>query len=331
MGHYRKKIKAGTYEDQFYKAMGFPPLDDIDGIPLILRITLGDMDILDGFYISLPLEAERLSIEDTIRKHVLCDTTKAEVIEKISGISNLDLLDIYEVLLDIYRDADDGKIEIYYHINNGSSYIQPSEPVSMHQQVYCSDDGIKYKLLDVVLDIHENVNPFSEMTDVQRDAMLEEFRGIFILYLMDKFDYNGEYSITPKGYDYLKRIIMEAESYIYNYDIFGDVYVKSSGEVLFNTGYGENLIIPVFKKEGIDPYRAIFIVTMYLGNLDWIASDPFFSEETFSEIFELIVLSPTLDEKILDSIICAGKAKVEEQRLREERARYIENIERYIQ
>lgn len=332
MGYYRKKIKAGTFEEQFYKSMGFPPLDDNNNAPFILRITLGDMELLDGFYVSLPSEVENLYIEEAIRKYIINEKVKKEVTEKISRISNLDLLDIYNILIDIYNDADIGKIKIIYHINNGESYIEPTDPVSLHQKICKSETGLQYKLLDIVLDIYEPIGIFSEMTEEQRENMLEEFRGIFILYLMDKFGYNEEYSITPKGYDYLNRILAEAEFYIGNYDIFGDAYIKSSGEVVFNTGYGENLIVPVFKKEEIEPYRAIFIITMYLGNMDWLASDPIllFSEDTFQDIFHLIPSSPKVEEEILDVILNEGKSRLEEQKLHEERVRYIENIERHI-
>jgi len=331
MGYYRKRIKPGSSQEKFYKAMGFPCLSDTDS--LIIRITLGDMDIIDGFYISLPSEAEGLSIEDAIKKYVLSENIKSEIMRKLSQISNLDLLDIYNALLFIYGDAKIGKIRISYHINNGPSYINPAEPVNKYCQTLRLDNDIEYKLLDLVLEIHENIETIPEM-----DIMLEELRGIFILYLMDKFGYlmdEREYFITPKGYDYLNRIIDEVEFYIDNYDIYGDVYVKSSGQVCFNTSFGDNIIVPILKKDGINPYRAIFVIAMYLGNLDWIAEDPIllFSDEIFFELFDFIFTSSTIEEigeEILDRIIKEGKSKIEEQKLREARVNYIENIERYM-
>ncbi|MBM3212909.1 hypothetical protein FJZ33_11860, partial [Candidatus Poribacteria bacterium] len=146
MGYYRKRIKPGSSQEKFYKAMGFPCLSDTDS--LIIRITLGDMDIIDGFYISLPSEAEGLSIEDAIKKYVLSENIKSEVMRKVSQISNLDLLDIYNALLFIYGDAKIGKIRISYHINNGPSYINPAEPVNKYCQTFRLDNDIEYKLLD---------------------------------------------------------------------------------------------------------------------------------------------------------------------------------------
>lgn len=363
MDAYSKNIAEGTFERKFYESLGFPPISDEDDTSLVLRITLGDMELLDAFYISLPTEAASCSIEAAIREHVLCDdeTNRLAVKQKLARDPNPDLLDIYDSLLWLYGQADTGGFTLKYHINNGASGVKPTELVSSHQQVRVTDDGHSYNLLDLVLEVHDNIDPFSGMTDEYKENMLKDFRGLFVLYLMDKFDYepesqtdqlaatldhlasaeidliasDGGFFITPGGYDLLGSIIDEAESYIDNYDIFGDVHVKNASEMEFNTGCGDNLIVPVFTHEGIDPYRAFFIVALYLGNLDHLVLelDMLFTEEPFRQLFSLIAHSKTAEDvgtELLNRVIQSGRWKIEEEQLREQRLRHMENIERRI-
>jgi hypothetical protein len=359
MASYRKVIAEGTFQHRFYESLGFPPASDEGGAPLVLRITLDDMELLDGFYMSLPLDAGSLSIEGAIRRYVLCENEedRLKVKRKLSREPNPDLIDIYDALLYLYQQAETGKISLKYHINNGDSDIQPTDLVDQHQR-FCTANG-GYKLLDLVLEVSDNLDPFSGLTYDRKDAMLENFRCIFVLYIMDKLDYQpvesclkpvldylssediglihveDEYFITPRGYDLLSSIVDEAEFYIDNYDIFGDVYMKGHSEIRFNTGYGDDLIVPVLMREGSDPHRAIFVAALYLGNMDYLASDlsALFSETPFRELFSLISYSPTVEDigaELLDRVIREGRARIEEQQLRKARLEHIENIDRRI-
>ncbi len=369
MDAYSKSIAEGTFECRFYEALGFPPMSDEDDTSLVLRITLGDMDLMDGFYISLPVEAASCSIEDAIREYVLCESEadRLGVKQKLARDPNLDLLDIYDSLLWLYEQAETGGVTLSHYINNGASEIPPTDLVSLHKQACTTDDGRSYNLLDLVLEVYDNVDPFSGITDEQKEMMLRDFRGLFILYLMDKFGYqpelqdtehaaaenlsamlehlasedigligsDGDLFLTPEGHDLLSSIVDEAEFYIDNYDIFGDVYVKGDSDVRFDTEYCENLIAPVFIREGIDPYRAFFVAALYLGNLDHLVSDlaMLFSEEPFRQLFSFIAHSKTVEDigaELLDRTIQAGKSKVEEKQLREQRLKHIESIERRI-
>ncbi len=374
---YRKTIKS-AFQRRFYEAIGFPPIDAEGGVPLVIRITLGDMDLLDAFYIGLPADASSLSIDAAIRKHVLCENEedRDKIRRKLSRDPNPDLLDIYDALLYLYQQAEAGEVTLSYHINNGASDIREADPVSFHQQ-HCTSNGKPnrfYSLLDLVLEVCDNLDPFSELTDEQKDAMLEDFRRNFALYLMDRFSYQpanaaksvesrsprrdevserlssaleymasedllirvgGEYIISPRGYDLLNGVINEAEFYIDNYDIFGDVYVNGSGEIRFNTGYGSDLTVPVFSRVGIDPYRALFAAALYLGNMDYLAFnlDMLFSEAPFRDLFSLIAHSPQEEDigtELLDRIIQEGSLKIREQRLREARLKRVERIQRSI-
>ena len=359
MNRYRKTLD--NFEHEFYKSLGFPPVSCKYGTDLIIRITLDDISLLDGFYMDLPIEAEFLSIEQTIKKYIICETVeeRIELNEKLSTFQNPDLSDILNVITYIYTSEN---VSIQYHINNGETNVQPDEPLYLHEQFHVTDNRI-YKLIDVVLEVQENINSFYLLTETQKDFMLEDFRLVFFLYVIDKFGYhpypddlktlevlkklssedagfiqiNGEdwsnLIISYKGYALLDSIIDEVEFYIENYDVFGDVYVKGFKEIIFDTGYGDNLIVPVIIREGIDPYRAIFLSALYLGNMDEVLSslDRLFSEELFNELFRLIPTSKTekdIGSELLDTIITEGKNKVSDQSLSEERSKLTENIKK---
>ena len=182
MGVYRKVIAEGSFEQQFYEALGFPSVSDEEGgAPLVLRITLGNMELLDGFYMSLPSDVASMSIEDAIRKCVLCENEadRIAVKQKLARDPNPDLLDIHDSLLWIYQQAETGVVTLSYHINNGVSDVLPTDSVSIHQQIHTTDGGDSYNLLDLVLEVYDNIDPFSGMTDEQKDTILRDFRGPF--------------------------------------------------------------------------------------------------------------------------------------------------------
>jgi hypothetical protein len=366
MSLYRKKIEENSFEYQFYQSLGFPPESEDGGIPLILRITLVDMELIDGFYMSLPSHVSNLPVERVIQEYILCEDKSGRdaVRNKLYADPNFDLPDIYEALLELYQQAEADRIRLTYHINNGASNIKTADPVCLHEQIYPCDgnDPKIYRLLDLVLEVRDN--PFFGITDEQKEEMLDDFRKIFVLYCMDKFgddsapigdaldafsevlerlaseepdlvDNSEGYSITPMGRDLLAGIIKDAEFYIDNYDIFGDVYVRGFNDIRFNLDYGDNLIVPVFIRDGIDPYRALFTVALYLGNMDYLLSEPslLLSDAPFERLFSLISNSLTIEdigEEFLDRIIREGKSEAEGFDFWEARFKRIRNIERRI-
>jgi hypothetical protein len=368
MSQYQKTLKDG-FEQDFYTSLGFPPLSDDSGIELVIRITIEDMNLLDGFYMNLPIDAEFLSIEQTIEKYIICRTPeeRLELKRKFSKYKNPDLVDFFDILTDIYMQYDSGDTIIQYHINNGESNINPKEPLYLHEQNQVENNQ-GYKLVDLVLEIQHNIDPFYLITEPQKESLFAEFRQVFILYMVEKYNYllnsdllmpeskcqiskiidellfegliqkpdedRQNLSVSHNGNEFLRGIVVEAEYYIDNYDIFGDVYIKNDS-ISFDTGYGDNLIPTVLLHDGIDPYRAIFLSALYIGNLDEIASDlsKLFSDEIFKFLFESIGNSPmedNLGSELLSQIITKGKETLYERQLSEEKAEYIERINRRI-
>ncbi|MGB9595204.1 MAG: hypothetical protein ACPL7B_02885, partial [Candidatus Poribacteria bacterium] len=300
--------------------------------------------------------------------YILCETLeeRLKLKENLSEYENPDLTDFLDILTNIYTKHKLGSLKIYYHINNGESNIQPKEPLYLYEQIFAEGNKI-YKLIDLVLEIQPY--PFYMLTKKEKKSLISEFRLIFVLYVIDKYgclfnlnllkprnkkridriinklslenlidnldDSWQNVSISYKGRELLDRLIDEAEYYIENYDIFGDVFVKGTDNILFNTGYGDNLIPTVLLHDGINPYRAIFLSALYIGNLDEIAFDmnKLFSDEIFNSLFEFICYSPTEEElglKVFSNILIKGKEKVYENHLLEEKAKFIDRINNQI-
>lgn len=128
----------------------------------------------------------------------------------------------------------------------------------------------------------------------------------------------ASYRSTPKGKAKHDAIMAEAQDLIRRYDIYCDVDMDSSGTARFDTGLGRDLRVPVYEMEGVDPYRARFLLGLNDGEWDkmddW--TDAVEDEKWFASIMEPIERAPSVDEigrGKLQSIIEQGKAKLREE------------------
>ena len=80
---------------------------------------------------------------------------------------------------------------------------------------------------------------------------------------------NEGYAITHQGRTFIGTLIAETESYIRRFDLFSDI-LPNYGEhpTIFGSGRGIDLRVQIFISEGIDPYRAVFLLHLYDGTLD---------------------------------------------------------------
>lgn len=123
------------------------------------------------------------------------------------------------------------------------------------------------------------------------------------------------YTLTEKGKRRHDSFMEEAQNLIIRYDIFSDVDVTADGKIYFDTNLGKDLRIPIYEIEGIDPYRARFILGLNDGewnNLDdWTTLSH--SESWYHEIFEPIDEAPSVDDigkAQLERVLEAGKEKL---------------------
>jgi hypothetical protein len=128
---------------------------------------------------------------------------------------------------------------------------------------------------------------------------------------------DGSISLTQLGEQELAGLMDEAESDVERYGVFADVLYDEEAEgALFGTGRGDDLTVAVCEAEGLDPVRTVYLLRMYDYSLDesldswWEAGG---SEEFYDWLLAPAVDNDTADEALLDRIIEAGLAHVEER------------------
>lgn len=128
----------------------------------------------------------------------------------------------------------------------------------------------------------------------------------------------ASYRSTPKGKAKHDAIMSEAQDLIKRYDIYCDVDVDANGTARFDTGLGRDLRVPVYEFEGVDPFRARFLLGLNDGEWDkmedWtdVVEDP----KWFASIMDPIERAPSLEEigrNKVQAIIEQGKAKLREE------------------
>ncbi len=123
------------------------------------------------------------------------------------------------------------------------------------------------------------------------------------------------YKLTEKGKRRHASYMEEAQDLIRRYDIYGDVDLDSSGNAHFDTDLGRDLRVAVYELEGIDPYRARFVLGLNDGEWDkldnWtqILDD----EKWYREIFAPIDAAASVEDigrGKLQHILEEGKASM---------------------
>lgn len=125
----------------------------------------------------------------------------------------------------------------------------------------------------------------------------------------------ASYKLTERGKRVHDSYIEEAQNLIKKFDIFGDVDVDQRGTAHFDTGAGRDLRVAAFEMEGVDPFRARFLLGLNDGEWDKMPNwNYLLKDETFyGEIFEPIERAASIEEigeHNLKAIIDQGKAKL---------------------
>ncbi len=106
------------------------------------------------------------------------------------------------------------------------------------------------------------------------------------------------YKLTGKGKRMHDSFIAEAQDLIKRFDIYGDVDIDESGNAHFDTGLGRDLRVPVYEMEGVDPFRARFLLGLNDGEWDQLSNwtEVFRKESWYREIFVPIERAPSIEE-----------------------------------
>lgn len=126
------------------------------------------------------------------------------------------------------------------------------------------------------------------------------------------------YKLTEKGKRRHDSYIEEAQNLIVRYDIFADVDIDSSGNIFFDSGHGKDLRVPIYELEGIDPYRARFVLGLNDGEWDKLDdwAELCTSEDFYREIFAPIDAAPSIEymtEPMMTKVLERGKAKMRDE------------------
>ncbi|MBS1989611.1 MAG: hypothetical protein JSS83_03785 [Cyanobacteria bacterium SZAS LIN-3] len=105
------------------------------------------------------------------------------------------------------------------------------------------------------------------------------------------------YKLTAKGKRIHDSYIEEAQDLIKRFDIYGNVDIDNSG-IYFDTGLGRDLRVPAFEMEGVDPFRARFLLGINDGEWDNLSNWPevFNQESWYRQVFAPVEQAPSLEE-----------------------------------
>lgn len=303
-----------------------------------LRITLGEMSTEDSFWVTIP-------IDPTVTVHDLLDTVfpdSAEYAEEVRASldvrANPDLPEMYQAIQEVIFQWRNGASNVDFKSPSGSDVL-PSDPVSRH--ITASNRlGNTFQLV-----LHQRLEALIayERTDGNRDDFMQWMQGCVLIYFLDKHHYplpvepdkhsndwlllpiadelqtlsfiapsriEDKYVITHQGRGFIGKLISETESYIRRFDLFSDILPgKGLQPTVYGSSRGLDLRVQIFEAQGIDQYRAVFLLRMYDGTLDcykdtWHASihDPQF----FNRLLEPVLDHSRVDGDDLDLLIEHG-------------------------
>jgi hypothetical protein len=126
------------------------------------------------------------------------------------------------------------------------------------------------------------------------------------------------FKLTEPGQAALKRYLDEAQNLIKRYDVYADVDVDGSGNVLFDTNLGKDLRVAAWEFEGVDPFRARFLLGINDGEWNNLSNwmELIHDRAWYDGIFDAIESAPAVDdigESRMQVIIDQGKAALRKE------------------
>ncbi len=346
-------VAGGYAKDVTGVMLDYMPSDirDYDGGDFDLRVTFGEDALDDAFWVTVPGEAEALTLRQLIDRYLLGETRedRERITASLDTDTNPDLPELYLAVRRACDDATRGKAVVRYHINKGPQNVGLDDPVMRHfSRAYSKKYGFDYRLIDLVLEVTDVAG--AGIPAERQEELKRELRVLLLLYLMDRYgqdfafegrnfdvvgvekvadwavthgwldlsakevrgDYKGVYVRTAEGNRLVRDAVRETDDLIKNYDHFADVTLDEPPQ--FRTDRGEDLRIHVYRAEGVDPVRAAFLMNLENGFYDKDWQRVFADDDWFRELLTVAgVASPVTPQK-LDRIIRAGKAWAERRR-----------------
>ena len=312
----------------------------------VLRITLGEMPIEDGFWIGLPDDLPPLSLRELFNRVFPTDPSlQPPFRERLDVKGNPDLPDMYDALVDIFARVGLGLCSVQTYVNHGPK-LDDTAVVSQHLSMTDTPP-----VLDLVLEQRFSAIDYAVRRGdfADQDEALAWMRSRVLLYFLDAPDYvlpsdpvditdtallpiaqtlideglierpaePAPFEITELGHETINEMTAEVENVLERYEVFGNVlYDPETGECDFGSGVGNDLRIPVYEAEAVSPVRAVLLVELCDGELARMSDDwrtAIHEREFFEALLLPVVERPLVGEGDIDAIIDAGFAFMEQQ------------------
>ena len=346
-------VTQGYAKDVEGVLLDYMPSDirDYDGTDFDLRVSFGDDPLDYAFWVTVPGEAESLTLRQLIDRYLLGSSRedRQRIIDSLDTETNPDLPELYLAVRRAFDDEQRGRAIVKFHINKGPRDVNLDEPVMRHfSRAYSRRHDLDYRLIDLVLEVTDIAG--AGMPRERQEELRRELRGLLLLYLMDRYgqdfafqgrnfdpigveavadwmvtqnwldlatkevrgEYKGVYVRTPEGNRLLRAAVRETDDLIQKYDHFADVTLDEPPQ--FRTGRGEDLRIHVYRAEGTDPVRAAFLMNLENGHYDQTWEQVFAGDAWFQELLQVAGAPSPVTPQKLDHIVRAGKAWAERHR-----------------
>jgi hypothetical protein len=184
--------------------------------------------------------------------------------------------------------------------------MPPEDPMKTYGQImFLHQMAIGFQL-DVTKD-------FAELADLQPELERKELIDIDVK--------KASYKLTPAGKAVYDKYIVEAQELIKRYDIFIDSDVDATGKARFDTGLGRDLRVAVYELEGVDPFRARFLLGINDGEWNNLSNwyECIADENWYANVFRPIENAPGVDDIGRDkliNIVDQGKAALRSEQFK---------------
>lgn len=358
MGRYSKDVQGVDHhyqpEDLFKYA----------GEPFDVRVSILDEPPDGGLWVTVDGEEIGRSIGQLLDEFVVgADAKQTEFIRE--HLLELDefphLTDALDWVADLWHRFRAGDAKLSLCVNHGPDDIALEDTAREHMATAIWRDGsLDYMLLDLVLEPGE-LTLLGMLGERMRDARawmkgmvalykldtddsaekairkrddLAEARDYLLFHNLVAADDKGRLSITQQGRRAIGSLLDEQDDLIRRFDVYRDVVIRSrSGLPVaeFGTLAGADYRVAVFKHQGVDAYRAVFLLSLLSRELDeelqragWL--DVINDDRFYERILAPVVDHATLPPETLDELAAQGQQYLARTGALRDRARYSQNV-----